>query len=231
MDTGTPDPAGWPPPVPGTRLVLLHGAATSSRVWRRVLPFLPPGAVLVPDRPATGRMQDEIAFLAPLCEDAVVVGVSGGATLGLELLARGVPVRAALLHEPAAGSLAPGLLAHVRDGLAEDGVRGFGRALYGPAWTLAETSAPLDVVRAEFAMFGGFEPRDLGAAAARVVVTVGADSPSARHRSVAALGRALGVSTAVLPGTAHAAHLEAPRALGTAVRRLVEELEPARPPG
>lgn len=98
-------------------IVLVHGAATTARIWDRLLPHLTGFRVHVPDRPSSGDLETELAALAPLCAGAYVVGVSGGTTLGLALASRGVPMRAALLHEPAAGSLAPGLLTHVAAGL------------------------------------------------------------------------------------------------------------------
>ena len=94
----------------GRRVVLIHGAATTSRVWRHVVPLLAAGgpvSVTVPDRPCTGDLATETAALRPSCAGAVVAGVSGGATLGLALAAAGVPA-AAVLHEPAVGSLLPG---------------------------------------------------------------------------------------------------------------------------
>src|ERR1700754_4648389 len=98
--------------MPARRLVLVHGAATTSRVWRHVVPLLAVDdslAVTVPDRPGTGDMTAEVAALRPSCAGAVVAGVSGGATLGLALAAAGVPA-AAILHDPAVFSLRPGLL-------------------------------------------------------------------------------------------------------------------------
>jgi len=205
------------------RVALIHGAATTSRVWRRVVPWLPSDwQVVLPERPATGNLDLEIEHLAPLCSGAMVVGVSGGATLGLELVSRGVPIAAALLHEPAVGSFAPGLLNHVADGLAAGGVAGFGRALYGPFWTSEETEADQAVVEREFAMFGGFHPSPPGPAAARVVISTGADSPPARQQSVTRLCEEFGFPQAVVDGCRHAAHLEAPRRFAEMIVEVAE---------
>jgi pimeloyl-ACP methyl ester carboxylesterase len=193
-----------------TRVVLVHGAATDSRVWLPAARALrDSGATVeVPDRPQSGDLDLEVEFLTPMCQGAHVLGISGGATLGLELAARGVEVASALLHEPAAGSLAPGLLTQVAEGLAADGVAGFGRALYGPSWTMSTTKASLETVGRELAMFGAFEPRPLGVLPDRVVLTVGQRSPLARHDSVWALSGYLGVRRHVLAGAGHAAYIE-----------------------
>ncbi|GGL32737.1 alpha/beta fold hydrolase [Nocardia jinanensis] len=202
------------------RVVLIHGVATDSRVWAATIAALGPAVeVHAPDRPQSGDMDTEIAALAPLCEGAFAVGVSGGATLGLEMAARGVGFAGALLHEPAAGSLAPGLLDDVARAFRSEGVAGFGRTLYGPSWTTDLTAAAHETVAGEFAMFRGFEPRPVGPLADRITLTVGQHSPPARHRSVRDLGAALGLEWRVLAGTGHAAHLEAPDRLARWVRR------------
>jgi pimeloyl-ACP methyl ester carboxylesterase len=205
-----------------SRVVLVHGAATDSRVWAATAAaFGERVEVVAPNRPQSGDLDTEVAFLAPLCDGAFVVGVSGGATLGLELAARGVPIAGAVLHEPAAGSLAPGLLDHVAEGLATGGIAGFGAALYGPAWDPSCTTVSLETVAAEFAMFGAFEPGPLGELAARVTLTVGENSPPSRHRAVRALCDHLGADQRQLPGTGHAAHLENGSALVAACRKLM----------
>ncbi|WP_227981474.1 alpha/beta fold hydrolase [Nocardia spumae] len=205
------------------RVVLIHGAATESTVWGDTVGELPAHwDTICPQRPQSGDLETEVAALATVCEDAYVVGVGGGATLGLELAARGIPVRGALLHEPAAGSLAPGLLAPVAAALREGGVERFGRTLYGPRWTPERTHATPATVGAELAMFLGFEPRPLGAAATRITLTVGAQSPPARHLSVDRLAAFLGTAVRAIPGSGHAVHLERPAALAALVAELAE---------
>ena len=202
-----------------TRLVLVHGAATTGRVWHDLLPHLPPMEVLCPDRPCSGDLDTELAALTKLCADSVVVGVSGGATLGLALASRGVPMRAAVLHEPAAGSLAPGLLAHAAEGLRTGGVPGFGRALYGPSWTPECAPADPDAVRRDFAMFSAFEPAPIDDAP--VLLTVGEHSPPARQHSVRALNEFLGCPSVVVPGGHHAVHLDTPAAFAKIIRSIL----------
>ncbi|WP_280463937.1 alpha/beta fold hydrolase [Nocardia carnea] len=203
------------------RVVLIHGVATDSRVWAGTIAALGRSVeVCCPDRPQSGDMDTEIAALAPLCEGAFVVGVSGGATLGLELAARGVALAGALLHEPAAGSLAPGLLDEIAAAFRSDGVAGLGRALYGPSWTPELTTASTETVGGELAMFRAFEPRPVGPLAQRITLTVGERSTPARHRSVQDLAATLGTKRHVLPDVGHAVHLQAPH-------QLVGELETA----
>lgn len=205
------------------RIVLLHGAATTSRVWRHVVDVLRIDEstkdleFVVPDRPQSGDLDTEVNVLMPFVENAFVVGVSGGATLGLELAARAATMRGAVLHEPAAGSLVPGLLEGVGAALEQDGVAGFGSALYGPAWTVGETDAARSTVEREFAMFGMFEPCSLLLGPERVLVTTGADSPARRRDVADALASRLGVRTALVPGVGHAAHLAAPAAFAAVI--------------
>ena len=135
------------------RVVLIHGAATTSRVWRRVVPLLDGYDVSCPDRPCSGDLMIEVDALRPDCGGALVAGVSGGATLGLALAAAGVPMTAAVLHEPAVGSLLPGLLDQVRGAYESGGTAAFGLALYGRAWTSAETPPDPGAVGRDLAMF------------------------------------------------------------------------------
>ena len=202
------------------RVVLVHGAATTSRVWRHLIPLLEAGALTVaaPDRPCTGDLAAETAALRPACAGAVVAGVSGGATLGLALAAAGVPA-AAVLHEPAVGSLLPGLLDRVRAAYAEGGVPAFARALYGPAWTAAEAPADPGAVPRDLAMFTSFEPAAPAHGADRVIITVGERSPEIRHEAAARLAGKFGFSVEVIAGAGHAVHLTHPAAFAAVVSR------------
>lgn len=203
-----------------SRVVLIHGAATTSRVWRFVVPLLDGLDVRCPDRAATGDLDAEVAALAPLCEGAIVAGVSGGATLGLALAARGAGLAAALLHEPAVGSLLPGLLSPMAEAYAAGGASAFAVTLYGPAWTAAEAPEDLAAVGRDLAMFRAFEPAAPAPGEGPVLLTVGALSPPIRHESVRRLGEAFSLPVAILPGTGHAAHLENPAAFAARIRAI-----------
>ncbi|MCK9893088.1 alpha/beta fold hydrolase [Frankia sp. AgB32] len=198
---------GMLPPV-----VLVHGTATTGAVWRRVRRELGDRRVHAPDRPSSGSLSTELAALRPLLDGAVYGGVSGGATLGLALLAAGVPLAGAVLHEPAVGSLLPGLLAPVAAAYADGGVAALARTLYGPAWTPADAPSDPAVVERDLAMFLEFEPEPLPERAGPTIITVGANSPPVRHRAAALLRERLGLTVRVLPNCGHAAHLEAPAA-------------------
>src|SRR4051794_26866425 len=124
-----------------TRIVLVHGAATTSAVWRGVAAALPGYEVVMPDRPCSGDLETELDYLAGLCDNAVLAGISGGATLGLALASRGSPFPAAFLQEPAAGSLVPSLLAPMSAAYSSGGVAAFARSLYGPTWSPADAPA------------------------------------------------------------------------------------------
>jgi pimeloyl-ACP methyl ester carboxylesterase len=193
------------------RIVLVHGAATTSRVWAGVVAELPEFEVLTPERPSSGDLESEVAFLAPMCEGAVVGGVSGGATLGLALAAAGVPLHAAVLHEPAAGSLVPGLLDAVAAAYQAGGVVEFASSLYGPLWSAADGPDDDAAVARDLAMFRGYEPAAPADGAGPVLLTVGGDSPPIRHQVAAALTAVLGLPGRTIPGVRHAVHLEAPQ--------------------
>lgn len=214
------------------RIVLVHGAATTSRVWRHVVPLLAASGldICCPDRAFTGDLTAELAALAPLCRGAVVAGVSGGATLGLALAASGAGLAGAVLHEPAVGSLLPGLLGPMAAAYAEGGAPAFAAALYGPAWTPAEGPADPGAVARDLAMFRAFEPARPARGEGPVLLTVGALSPPVRHESVRRLGAAFGLPASVIPATAHAVHLENPAAFAGRIRALADRLtHPLRP--
>jgi pimeloyl-ACP methyl ester carboxylesterase len=209
-------------------VALIHGAATTSRVWRHVISLLAAGpgrplTVTAPDRGCSGDLATEVAALRPLCAGAVVAGVSGGATLGLALAAAGGPA-ACVLHEPAVGSLLPGLLDQVRAAFAAGGVPAFGAALYGSAWTLAEAPADPGAVARDLGMFSRFEPAGPGPGSGPVVITVGACSPPARHTAAARLAGRFGFRVVVIPGAGHAVHLSHPAAFAGVIRSVAAGL-------
>ncbi|MCL9761063.1 alpha/beta hydrolase [Frankia sp. AiPa1] len=198
--------------VPTPPLVLVHGTATTGAIWRRVLRELPGRQVCAPDRPSSGSLSAELTALRPLVDGAVYGGVSGGATLGLALLAAGAPLAGAVLHEPAVGSLLPGLLAPVADAYAAGGVAAFARALYGPSWVPGDAPADPGAVERDLAMFLEFEPGPRPDRTSPTIITVGADSPPVRHRAAAVLRERWGLPVQVVPGCGHAVHLQAPAA-------------------
>lgn len=202
------------------RVLLVHGAATTSTVWDGVRARLAARGVVdvvAPDRACSGSLGRELADLAPLAEGALVVGVSGGATLGLSLVAAGVPVAGAVLHEPAAGFLAPGLLAPMARAFDEGGVPAFAAALYGPSWHPGLAPRDPEAVGRDLAMFRGWDPQPLPPGHAPVLLTVGGESPEVRHASVGALATWLGVPARTVPGCRHALHLDHPDDLAALV--------------
>lgn len=198
----------------------MHGAATTSRIWRFVTPLLDGFDVHCPDRACTGDLDAELLALESVCRGSFVAGVSGGATLGLALAARGAGLAGALLHEPAVGSLLPGLLTPVAEAYASGGVNAFAGALYGPAWTPGETPQDRGAVGRDLAMFRAFEPAAPAPGEGRVVLTVGDLSPRVRQESVRRLSEAFALPAVTLPGTAHAVHLENPAAFAAQLRAL-----------
>jgi pimeloyl-ACP methyl ester carboxylesterase len=217
------------------RVLLVHGAATTAAVWDAVIRLLcDPSAggisdleVLAPERPSSGDLAREVAFLAEAARGAVVVGVSGGATLGLALASGDTPLAGAVLHEPAVGTLVPGLLDHVVAGYAQGGVEGFGRALYGPGWSPEMAPDDPGAVARDLAMFRAFQPAAMTAGQGNVVVTVGGDSAPARHEAARVLRERLGVETRVLPGCRHFVQHDDPAEL---VRVVIDVLTASQNP-
>jgi pimeloyl-ACP methyl ester carboxylesterase len=185
-----------------------------------VVPLLSGLDVACPDRPCSGDLATEVAALREACAGAIVAGVSGGATLGLALAAEGVPLAAAMLHEPAVGSLVPGLLDGVRAAYRAGGVPAFAAALYGEAWTPGEAPDDAGAVERDLAMFAAFEPSAPAPGTGPIVVTVGEFSPPPRHESVRRVAEKFGYQAWELPGAGHAAHLTTPGVLAAAIRRL-----------
>ena len=185
-------------------------------------PLLPGYDVVLPDRPCSGDLAAEVDALRSQCAGALVAGVSGGATLGLALAAAGVPMRAALLHEPAVGSLLPGLLDGVRAAYLAGGVPAFARALYGPAWTEAEVPADPAAVARDLAMFTAFEPATPAKETGKrqVIITVGELSPAIRHDSVSRLADRFGYQVRLIADASHAVHLTHPEAFADVIRSL-----------
>jgi len=211
--------------MPRPRLLLLHGVATRGDVWNPVIAELSSlgvdAVVDAPDRPASGDLGRELDWLAPRARDAIVVGFSGGATLGLALASSGHRMRAALLHEPAVGSLAPGLLAPVVAAYESEGYAGFGTALYGPLWRPSMCVDGDAAVDRELPMFRAFEPAAASPHQGRIVVTVGALSPAPRHEAAEALRARLGYEIVEMPGSGHFAAVGNPRVFADHIRALV----------
>ncbi len=206
-----------------SRIVLLHGIATTASVWDRVVAALADLGihdVVALERPCTGSLAAEIDALAPHAEGALVVGQSGGATLALALAASDrISLAGALAHEPAVGSLLPGLLAPVAAAYADGGIEGLGATLYGPSWSIAMAPPDHTRVPSELAMFRAFEPAAAPEHQGPILVTVGERSPRIRHEAAAALHERLGYETATLHGAAHFAAWDAAEAFAAAIAR------------
>ena len=212
---------------PGPPILLIHGAGTTARLWDAVREQLGCLEVRVPDRRSSGHLHTEIADLSPWAEGALVVGVSGGATLGLALAASDINLAGAILHEPAVGSLLPGLLGPVAAAFAAGGVTAFGQTLYGRSWEPEMAPRDEGAVGRDLAMFRAFEPSAPRSGQGPVIVTVGAQSPPNRYEAAQALGEAFGVAHRVLDGCGHFAPLEAPGALARLIVAYRRELTAA----
>lgn len=210
--------------TPSPRIVLLHGVATTAAIWDRLIPLLDGFDVVALQRPCTGSLERELDWLAERVEGRLVVGASGGATLAIALAAGDVRLAGALAHEPAVGSLAPGLLAPVAAAYDRDGVAGFGAALYGPSWSHSMAGDDAQAVARELPMFRAFEPSAVSAGQGPVLVTLGGDSPEPRRLAAAALRERLGYDVEIIDGASHFVQWDAPEALASTVRGFAERL-------
>jgi len=87
-------------------------------------------------------------------------------------------------------------------------------------WTPDLAPADPGAVARDLSMFRAFEPA-APTDASRVTVTVGGDSPPVRHLAAARLHDVLGLAVEVLPGCAHAVHLDHADVLADRVIRLL----------
>ncbi len=170
------------------------------------------------------RVEDHVDDLVDALDTAgiqraVVAGCSGGATVALAA-ALMVPHRAiaALVHEPAVGSLAPELSDLIAATVAVGGGRALVRALAGPqTWArlttdqTAQLDARAELVEADARAYVAWDPdlRDI-AAAAPVTTTVGERSTLLPHAAARRLHERTGAQVLVLPGCGHLAQLDAP---------------------
>lgn len=231
-------------------VLLVHGVGFGPSTMASVASLLAEGAtVVVPHRrgygvsaglPATPGVAAQVADMVDLLDrmglDRIhVVGVSGGATIGLALAAaHPARVASAVLHEPAAGPLGAGVwhllqdLAETLSGITEPIHAGrlYGRTLAGPAaWAalpveLRDEVAGLGgIIRDEVPSFAAFAPGPDELARLRgrpIVTTLGVQSGESRRETAQALLHAAGARVVALPGCGHLAQIESPAALAEA---------------
>jgi len=202
------------------RIVLVHGTATTGAVWDPVRALLADLDTIAPTRPSSGSLDDELQWLAGFAKGAIVVGMSGGATLCLALAASTRPAAAIIAHEPAVGSLLPTLLDPVAAAFSEGGAGGLGAALYGPSWK-SSMMADADAVARDLAIFRAFEPAQPRNPA--TLVTTGIDSPPSRHLAAARLSAVFGYDTTTLPG-GHFVAQDQPAAIARLIRAVAANL-------
>ena len=248
----------------GPTVVLVHGVGLGPETFAALAEDLATGATVVTvRRPGYGRprpgpsaapgvgaptvdLDQQVTDLADLVEGlglapAVLVGVSGGATLGLlACLARPDLFGAAILHEPLVGPLAPALHERLLDraaALAADpdpvAPQRFVAGLVGdatwqrlPSAWRGDVARVAPVVRAEVPAFCRVAPTvdELVARRGRppvLVTTVGGSSGTARRQAAGVLVDRAGARAHTLAGVGHLAQVEAPAVLARHVRHLL----------
>ena len=249
-------PASIPAALPftetgrGPAVVLVHGVGWTSAAFDALTRLLEPDhTVVAVDRPGYGRAAHlrgdfdwQVGALAAtvggLGRPVTLVGVSGGATLGLALAARRPEgLVGAVLHEPLVGPAATALHQQVgrsADALAADGSRA---AVAAFLRGLARRDVPDPpqrmgpVVRAEVPHFAAFTPSTQQlrrAAGLALTTTLGGDLPADREVAASVVGRLCGARIRVVDGAAHLVHLDQPRAFATLIRGHVERFGAGR---
>lgn len=223
----------------GPVVVLLHGVGLGPESFALVAERLVERhRVVALDRPVgpggsaipLADQADQLARMLPElgASGARLVGVSGGATLGL-LLALRHPgaVDGLVLHEPLVGPLAPELherfqLAAARAATGDDEAMDVVRAVMGDrTWTALDPAAQASAERqaarwrGEVAEFAAFAPAAVDLAALRsrpLLVTIGGRSGPERWAAAEVLRRWAGAELAEVPGAGNAVQLDAPDA-------------------
>ncbi len=239
----------------GPVVVLVHGVGIGVWAFAEVAAALAADhRVLVPHRrgygsddgpvevPGSATVEEQVDDLRGVLaargiEEATFVGVSGGATLvlALAIMAPAV-VRAAVVHEPVIGPLAPALHEVLKAAAARlatapsgrVGVRDFMSGLVGedriaalPASGYAAVLRRWQVVRAEVPEFIAFAPTRADLARLReltLVASVGSLSAEPRQQAASVLSQRAGAMIAVLDGVRHLPQLEAPEAFEKIIR-------------
>ncbi|MEA2902456.1 MAG: hypothetical protein QOH36_2343 [Actinomycetota bacterium] len=246
----------------GPAVILVHGVGIGAWAFADVAAALAADhRVLVPHRRGYGPSEVDVPASASVAEqvddllelagsrgvaEATWVGVSGGATLVLAL-AMTAPsvVRAAVVHEPVFGPLAPDLHAALEaaaarlaaSGRGPEGVLEFMAGLVGedrlaalPPWAREAIAHRCEVIRAEVPAFIEFAPTDADLARltdVALVATVGSASPRWRQLAAAVLGERAGARVEVVDGARHLPQLEAPAAFEKVIRGAAGGREPA----
>ncbi len=226
----------------GPGVVLLHGVGVGPESFAPLVDRLcDRHRVVVVDRPGAPGEASSLAAHADRIAEVVaarlgdgtrLVGVSGGATLGLVLAQRHPDLFAScVLHEPLLGRLAPAL--HRRFQLVAASATDEGSAIDVVAQVMgAETWAALGEEgraaarrharrwREEIAMFASFDPspeevRSVGRRP--VLATVGARSAPERVAAAEVLAELTGATIRTVAGAGNAVQLDAPAAFAEIV--------------
>lgn len=228
----------------GPDIVLLHGVGVGPATFDATARHLASDhRVLVPERPgdsfgAVPLAEQADAVAAAILEHSAggarLVGVSGGATLGLVVALRHrTSIGSLVLHEPLLGRLVPSLherfnAAARQAGQGDDSALEVVRLVLGaPTWerldvvTRVAIEAEAPRARHEVSVFAAFDPtveEIASLAGLPMLTTVGSESPPERHEVVLVLERLAGAERAVLEGSGNAAQIDAAKPFADLVR-------------
>lgn len=230
--------------APAITIICVHGVGLWPGLFEGIDFGAPSIAMTRPGYDSTSPVDvagnvEAVAALAEQTDGAVLVGVSGGATIALAGALEAIEgVVAAVSHEPLIGALEPELDDRVRawaDDLdATPGVESsqrFLEGLYGRAsWRKMPPEARdwaddhADVICREVSHFAAFQPAagQLADLPIPHLSTVGAHSTRARHRVAALLAQG-GSRVAVIEDAGHHVLIDRPDRFADAVRSFLKE--------
>ncbi len=227
-------------------IIAVHGVGLCPALFHAV-PFRHATVAVVrpgyDDVPSTNSFEEQVEFISALLNEhapAVLVGVSGGATITLACATRPTPgLVAAVSHEPLVGALAPELDDRVRaagERLAHSpGIEAaieFVRGLYGSeSWDGLDQQSQLwaeqhaDTICGEVSKFASYQPTEEQLTSLTVphLTTVGATSSPVRQDICTLLEKQGSMATSI-SGAGHLVLTEQPSQFATIVDEFVEQI-------
>ncbi len=232
-------------------IIAVHGVGLCPALFAAV-PFRHPTVTVVrpgyEDVASTNGFDEQVEFISALLQEhspAVLVGVSGGATIALACATRSTPgLVAAISHEPLVGALASELDDRVRaagerlaDSPSVEAAIEFVRGLYGSAsWDALDQHTRLwaehhaHTICHEVSQFASYQPsnEELSSLTVPHLTTVGATSSPVRQ-DICRLLEQHGSSAASINGSGHLVLTEQPVRFANIVDDFIQQISSEAP--